>query len=322
MIKTSEFIKITLKDILNLPLVGKIYEQYGASPHIFTTYKDNNRLGKRAAEVLCQVIMDEIAKNNYKKIKILNFMQAFLSEKERSQFTNVCDIVPITISKFMIKRSSKGNNTKQLTDIRVSDLINRGWTVRDYVISCFKLWENITANDVPEDHGGTVDQWVEIVSAYPDTECALLNEYNDFVGFWYFKTLFDDTFSKMKAGEFLTNELSVDLIPAMIPGDYNIFVGVCLRENYRYTFAVQMMMFSILKAFEDLALSSVFIKEICAWAYTNDGIALCKTLGLKYLTDHKEHGKIYCGSIYNLIDKPICKRFIALKKLYMHHNFA
>ena len=103
----------------------------------------------------------------------------------------------------------------------------------------------------------------------------------------------------------------------MIPGTYNIYVtSIMLKDEYRKSLAFQKLLFSIIDTIEEYALNNVFIDEVCAWAYSDSGIALSKTLGLTYLTEHKEHGKVYCGKVIDLLNKPLCNKFTRLKKLY------
>lgn len=203
--------------------------------------------------------------------------------------------------------------------VHIDELLKMGWSVEKYIIECFKMWDSVFEECVPDEHRGTIDQWVKIVKHSPDTQRAILNKNNEFIGSWSIKPLFDDVYLKAKAGDFVTGDFTVNVIPVMLPGNYNIYVGVCLKEDYRNTFAVQRLIFSIVSVIEELALNGIFINEICAWAYTNDGISLCKTIGLKYLLDHKEHGEIYCGTMKNLLEQPICSNFKTLKTLYEQH---
>ena len=168
-----------------------------------------------------------------------------------------------------------------------------------------------------DEHKGGIEQWIQIVKEHPDNSRILLNDKDEMVGFWDFVTLFEDEYKKAKAGQLNDCELTVEIMPPMIPGTYNIyFASICLKENYKKTLALQKLLISMLNVFEELALNGVFIDEICTWAYTDSGIALSKALGLKYHVEHKEHGKIFYTTMIDLLKQPLSKKFKTLKVMY------
>jgi len=320
MISTSDFLTTILKDILGLPLVGDIYEKvYKVSRNIFSIYiGTNKRLGKRATNALKKIILHEIKKDENKKVQILQFMNAFLSEKEKQTLKDASSIVEIVVSKYT-KQPKQSNNEIEI--VGIYELVNRGWTLESYMEECFKFWDSITETGLmPDEHKGFVDQWVGLIKQQHDNYKILLDSHGQMIGFWDFLALFDDAFSKAKKGQLVDADLSVDIMPVMIPGTYNIYVtSIMLKDEYRKSLAFQKLLFSIIDTIEEYALNSIFIDEVCAWAYSDSGIALSKTLGLTYITEHKEHGKVYCGRVIELLNKPFCSKFTMLKKLYLDH---
>ena len=123
---------------------------------------------------------------------------------------------------------------------------------------------------------------------------------------------------KDKRGEFFVSEMTADTMPLLIKGTYNIHFGaICLKKPYQKTPIFNKLLFSIVEYIEKLAINNVFINGICTQAYSKDGKALAKSLGLKYCVDHKDgHGEVYCGTIRELLERPFLRDFDVLRSLY------
>lgn len=214
----------------------------------------------------------------------------------------------------LIKENFKKTNLKV---VDMYELISMGWTIKDYIIEVYKAWGEIIEN-FEEEHQEDQLVWEKIVLDHMESRKVLMNEKNEFVGYWNFDPLFDDIFNKAKDGRLLEGEIKQEDIPYFIPGSYNLyFENIFINVNYQKTsFALKKVLISILDSFEEMAQNDVFIKEICVWGYTNSGKALCKSLGLNYRKNHVEEGEIYCGTINDLLKHPICKSRDTLKNLY------
>jgi hypothetical protein len=139
----------------------------------------------------------------------------------------------------------------------------------------------------------------------------------DVDGYYYFIPLFKDVFQKAKDGQLFDSEITVDKVPFLLQGIYDIyFIVICLRETYRKTFALKQMLFSVMELFEEMALNGIFVNEICTQAYSDSGIALCKSIGLKYLKNHIDKGKVYHGTILDILKHPLYAKFSKLKEMY------
>lgn len=240
-------------------------------------------------------------------------MNKFLTEREKEQFKDISDVSSICISKFTLKR-----NRSKIRVVDIRELIKMdGWSLEKYHIDCMAMWDSISeTGSMPEEHKGSFEQWDKLKRIQPDNFKILLDG-SEMIGFWDFLALFDDSFEKAKKGELVDSELTSDITPYMFPGTYNIYVtSVMLQESYRKNLTLQKLLFSMLETFEEYALNGIFINEICTWAYSEDGISLSKSLGLKYKTKHKEHGQIYCGNVVDLINQSICDSFQSLKSRY------
>jgi hypothetical protein len=227
---------------------------------------------------------------------------------------NYLNSIEFRIENDSINREKKIN----LDSIHIYEYINMGNTIEQYIIECFNMWNDTLGTELPESHKGSVEQWVPIINENLDNQKILINSNNEFIGFWDFEPLFDNPFKKLKDGVFFDDEMSVDVIPTMFPGGtYNIYImNILLKHKYRNNLSFQKLFYSMVNYIEELALNGVFINEICAWAYTDKGISICKSIGLKYHKDHIEHGKIYIGKVIDILNKPISSDFSTLKELY------
>jgi hypothetical protein len=250
-------------------------------------------------------------------------LRQFLNNREKEYLNrnenDIKTIMNLVAKKF--KKSKKISNevTKNKEKFRVvdiNDLLNLGLSVEDIVKTSISL-DYETMDGLTEEHNGDLEQWVNITNTNADSMRWLLDGKN-IIGYWHFTALFHEHFLKAKSGRLLDSEITCEKIPLLLPGTYNIyFVGICLKETYRRkTITFGKLLFNIIEVIEEFAKKGIFINEICALAYTHNGIQLCKSIGLKYIKEHVEHGKIYCGNIMSLLDKDFCRDFIELKLLY------
>jgi hypothetical protein len=237
----------------------------------------------------------------------------FLSEYLKSTYKIEMQIIRVPEEK-------KTNNNALLSEFRIVDvneLISLGWTLEEIVEEGMKI-DFETIEDITIEHNGDFEQWLTVARENSETIRYLLTKENKLIGYWHFSPLFNDTFQKAKNGKLLDSEITIEKIPFLLPGTYNIyFIAICLKEIYRrknMTFGS--LLFSIIETIEEMADNKIYVNEICALAYSNSGIQLCNSIGLKYIRDHVEHGQIYCGSIYDLLDRPFCKNFTKLRKIY------
>jgi len=317
MINISEFLITIFKKILKRPIISKNYKtKYHISRNSFSYYIRNNLpLSETLVEALEQIILDEISNNKEKEQKLTDYFKIFLTGDERNT-TNTNEIIKIVLPK-ITTNSNKKHSKGKFRAVNVSELLDMGWSLDSYMSECSRMWDETMDYVMTDEHKGSIEQWIQIVREYPENSKILLNENNEMVGFWDFITLFKNDYERAKKGLLIDCELTLDIISPMISGTYNIYMAsICLQENYKKTLALQKLLYSLLDTFEDLAENNIFINEICTWAYTDSSIALCKAIGLKYQTDHKEHGKIFCGNMLELLNQPLCSKYKILKTMY------
>lgn len=323
---SASFIKKVVEEILGKSLSSFKNYDYGGS---YNTIKQavirNNSVGKIVALMISNMIINELF--DFKKYNAIEYLKHFLSEHELKEFKymkyNPDDIKRLV---FLVTEKINKNRNKQIVKrdslyagirmVKFDELIELGWTYESYIQDCLSLWEKTV--DIPEEHNGDLEQWLPIIKNYPKNREILLNENNKFIGYWNFEPLFDDIFEKAKKGELLDGELHTEMIPPFLDGKYNIYIiSVMIREDYRgEAVALKKILLSMIEYVECLSKENIFINKICAWAYTSAGISLAKHIGLKFHKNHVETGKIYLGNIQDLLDQPICKSFVELKKIY------
>lgn len=153
---------------------------------------------------------------------------------------------------------------------------------------------------------------------HPDTWRLLITGPGSIVGYWHFVPLFQPEYEMAKRGQLTDSQITTDTVRVLeLPGWYNIyFVSICVHPPYRRTLRMRALYKSFFDVITELALEGVFIKEICANAYTRSGEALCKDLGFNFVTNHVDQGKIYSTEFVNLLDLDISKGHQELRRLY------
>ena len=100
------------------------------------------------------------------------------------------------------------------------------------------------------------------------------------------------------------------MIPTFTEGTYNIyFLCMCLKDKYRKTASLRKLIFSFLETIEVFATSNIYFSEITTLAYSTAGKSLCKSIGLKKLKNHKDHGDVYWCNIQDILKNPLCNKF-------------
>ena len=73
-----------------------------------------------------------------------------------------------------------------------------------------------------------------------------------------------------------------------------------MKEEYRGTEAVHLLVSSFLDVIEKLADRNIFVDEICANAYTPEGKALCKKFEMTYIGEHTPKGSLFFRDMSSL----------------------
>jgi hypothetical protein len=316
----EKFLNNIVVNILDESMCTEKNYSLGGSKNTFRQcIERNNGIGKKVSTMLINLVI----KHPEKKDKIFKYLEQYLTENEiKYMYQNPNEIK--TIINFAVKKINTRNkiNEKHLEDdnqykiVDINTLLKMGWTIRDYVktstLLSLELMEGLTDEHITE-----LEKSIKVVAEQPENRRILLDGNNKMVGMWSFKPFYDDIFQKAKNGELFDSEISPNMMPTLIPGTYNIyFSNIVLKEQYRKTIVFKILLFSIIELIEKWANEGIFINEICAQAYTDSGLNLCKSIGLNFHKKHIDHGDIYCGYVYDLVEKPFCKDFENARNLY------
>lgn len=315
MISVSEFLTTLFKKILEKPVASDKYvTNYNISRNNFVYYINTNRpMSQPVAHGLYIIVLDKIKEFPEKESDIANYFSSLLTVKEKDHLFGY-EIIKAGIAKFTATSNSYKKKS-QLKIVGYQDIKRMGKDIHEFVLQAIEL-DNDTIEDLTDEHEGSLEQWVKLANKLPETYRYLFDN-DEMIGMWGFKPLFDDDFKRAKDGKLFDSELNLSMMPMLITGTYNIyFVNICLKDRYRGTKALKILLDSIAEALVILAERNIFINEICTLAYSLDGERLCKSIGLKYHKKHVDCGDIYCGSIKDLLEKPFCRNFHNLKRLY------
>lgn len=321
MICVSDFLTTLFKNILEKPVASDRYvSKYNISRNNFIYYINTNHLmSPNVAHGLCNIVLDTIKEFPEKESDILNYFSSFLTVKEKDHLTEY-EIIRAAIAKFT--NTSTGTKKNRIRAVSFQDVSKMNRDIKDFFVEVMRL-DSEEIENLTQEHAGELDKWVALASELPETWRGFCDASNKIVGYWSFKPLFDKYFIRAKEGLLFDGELNLQMMPVLVSGTYNIyFVEICLNKQYKRTAFFRLVLNSICEAIENLAGKEIFIDEICTLAYSTDGKRLCKSLGLKYHKKHVESGDIYCGSIKDLLEKPFCRNFYALKRLYNQHNIS
>jgi len=307
--KPSNFINTIVKDILKKEISSNNMFKYDGSRNTLRQCVNRNTvIGDRVVTMLSNMISMEI--DIIKKDKAIDYVRKIAG-------INSADIKElVTIAADRINRKDTIMNTDNFKIVGIPELLKMGWTIRQYVEAATLLsYEEITG--LTDEHNGEIEDNIKIVSEQPENRRILLDENNNMIGMWSFKPFYDDIFQKAKNGELYDGEIRASMLPTLIPGIYNIyFSNICLKKHHRKSKVFKILWESIIELFQEWAKDGIYIKEICAQAYTTSGINLCKTAGLQFHKNHIDHGEIYCGYVWDLVENKYCNEFEEVRKLY------
>lgn len=309
MICVSEFLTTLFKNILEKPIAANRYVfKYKISRNNFAYYiKSNHPMSQPVADALYRIVNDTIKEEPEKEATIINYLNQFTESEEKQ-------IIRAAIDKFTV--SNHKQIKRKIRAVTYQETIALNLDIKNLVLEAMQL-NNETMEGLTSEHGGQLEQWTPIAKECNETWRYLFDQNNKMIGLWAFYPVFDDIFKQIKDGLFFDNELTLNMMPMLVQGTYNIyFVEICLDERYKGTTIFRLLLKSIAEVIERLAEKEIYIDEICTQAYTTDGERLCKSLGLKYHKKHVDCGDIYCGSVKDLLEKPFCRNFYTLKRLY------
>jgi len=189
----------------------------------------------------------------------------------------------------------------------------------EFVVKDLLQMDYDTLGGLNEQHAGLLDQWIPVVDNNPDGMKVVLTSDDKIAGYWHFVALEPEMFARAKAGTMFDNEITCQTMRILgFPGDYLLyFVCISVLTEYRGIKIMRLLFDAFCESLRYLADNGMFVDELCATAFTEAGIAMCKSAKMQYQGKHVDHGEIYCQSLRDLpspFDGDAC-----LKEKYRSH---
>lgn len=193
-----------------------------------------------------------------------------------------------------------------------------GWDLAE----ALRKWLRIdyqTISNLSDRHEGSVAQWLDVVEELPATWRLLVDEVNkEIVGYWHFVPLSTEAYETAKRGKLYGGDVTIDKVPfLLLPGHYKIyFVGFSLVRKHKTLQNFRLLWDALLEVWEEFAEKDIFFDEVCANAYTDEGLSLCQTVGMQRICAHEDRGEIFCVRLMPLPALNILTSYPQLVQLY------
>lgn len=265
-------------------------------------------------------------------IRLAGNMMAHASESNES----AGDIAPHSaalkkIAHWYFTEHKKGKYPEELNNITAAawpprittlkEVSDWGWTPGEIVKALIDL-DYDTMNGIDELHVGTYEQWIPIYKSYPDLWVLLTDGPKSIVGYWHYIALPENEFDKAVQGKLHDNMIRLEnIVFPSLPGEYDIYFScISLLKKYRDIKGFKLLFESFLQKLDELASCGVFIRRICANAFTEEGTALCRTIKMDYVCEHEDAGKVFLLDMNNPPKLEILKHFPGLMEKYKKWN--
>lgn len=199
----------------------------------------------------------------------------------------------------------------------LKEITDWGWKPEEIVKALIGL-DYETMNGIDELHVGTHEQWIPIYKSYPDLWVLLTDAPKSIVGYWHYIALSEAEFETAINGKLHDNMIRLEnIIFPSLPGEYDIYFScIALLKKYRDIKGFKLLFESFISKLDELASYNVFIRRICANAFTEEGIALCRTARMDYICEHEDAGKVFLLDMNDPPKLEILKHFPGLLEKY------
>lgn len=289
-----------------------------------TIYKDPSASKRTLLPIMLEVLEYNLIPPSLRALNYIDLTKNDTRDKEFKRLMKCLgvsiDRIPLAPSWPQAPVSTKESQLSFLTVADIDNVICWGWDGNKLLDELIAL-DYQTIDGLTPDHEGQTNQWAPVFMDHPDTWRLIINGPGSIIGYWHFVPLFKTEHELARQGKLTDSQITTDKVRVFeFPGWYDIyFVSICILPKYRRTPALRLLFKSFLDVVMELSLEEVFIREICANAYTASGLALCKSLGLNLLTDHTDHGQIYSAEFKDLLGNELFKGYPELRRLYGWH---
>jgi hypothetical protein len=204
---------------------------------------------------------------------------------------------------------------KGLRVLSLADLRQRGRTTED-VLAELQRMDSATLAGLDDTAAGSIQQWKPVTQEFPEGLAFVVEPGERIVAYWHFVPLHEAMFARALRGEVEDSEITADKIFGWrASGICDIYVVmVAVLRQYRSLHMLWMLMDAFFQRLEELADNGVYIRNVCAHAFSAAGAATCRLGRMQYLGPHRR-----CGDIY-LLNLPetdwLLSRYPGLKRKY------
>lgn len=211
-----------------------------------------------------------------------------------------------------------GPYADQLQVADINDVLKWKWDGRKLLEKLIELDYLTIGKDLNDLNEGNKEQWGPVFMNNPETWRLLITEPGNIVGYWHIASLFPPEYELAKSGKLLDSQITADTVHVFGNSDlYDVyFVQVCMLPLYRRARHVKRLFETFFEVLDTLSADGVFVREICANAFTKEGVSLCRSFNLERTGEHSQHGEMYCGPISTVLKNSLARRFPELKKRY------
>ena len=179
------------------------------------------------------------------------------------------------------------------------DLQQRGRATVDILAELQRI-DRATVAGLDSHAAGSVRQWKPVAEKNPEGLGFVVDPRDRIVAYWQFVALKEEPFARAVRGEIDDDEITADQVcRQQTPGVYDIYtVMVGAVRQYRGQRMIWLLMDTFFHRLEELAERDVFVRYLCANAFTTEGRAICRLGEMQHLGPHQR-----CGDVY-LLDLP------------------
>jgi len=219
--------------------------------------------------------------------------------------------------------STDPSNHEELSVAGLYEVLSWGWDGRTLLEELIKL-DYKTTDALTQAHEGDPDQWAPVFMNHPDTWRLLVTAPGNIVGYWHIAPLFPSEYELAKAGRLLDSQITVGTVQLLARSHrINIyFVQVCMDLKYRQLGHVRLLFETFFDVLELLAAEGVFVSEICANAFTDAGIGICRSFKMDFVCKHSVRGAIYSAPISTVLRSSMITNYPELQSRYKEEGLA
>lgn len=278
-------------------------------------YEDPTSRLRRLIPVLVEPVDRTLIRPSVRRLDTVD-----LTDPETREFEFLHFLKSIGITDVVREALPPWPEASAIDELRVADVdavTSWGWSGVDLLRKLIALDYEIF-DDLTPDHEGHPEQWAPVFMDHPETWRLLVTPSNVIVGYWHFVPLFRDEFDLACQGELLDSDITTNKVQVFeLPGSYTAyFVTFGLRAQYRRSKGFRLLMHSFFDVLRSLAKDGIYIDEVCANAYTQSGIALCRTFGMREHCQHRERGTIFRATTSEILASAACTEYKDLQKVY------